>query len=88
MYTVPDMARKKSTDGSVSSPGMGVIIERTPDVLTFTLDNSGHGNEITGGMFDAMLVELRKEASKPRARVLRVRARASLSSKPPFAPLL
>jgi len=52
----------------------GVIIQRTPDVLTFTLDNSTHGNEVTGAMFDAMLAELLKEASKPRARVLRIRA--------------
>jgi enoyl-CoA hydratase/carnithine racemase len=52
----------------------GVIIERTADVLTFTLDNPQHGNEVTGAMFDAMLAELRSETPTPRARVLRIRA--------------
>jgi methylglutaconyl-CoA hydratase len=56
----------------------GVLTDRTADVLTFTLDNSSHGNEVTGAMFDAMLAELRKEASKPRARVLRIRARGDV----------
>ena len=51
---------------------------RTADVLTFTLDNSSHGNEVTGSMFDTMLAELCKEASKPRARVLRFRARGNV----------
>jgi methylglutaconyl-CoA hydratase len=60
-----------------SSPdaGTGVIIERTGDVLAFTLNNPGHGNEVTGAMFDTMLAELRSEASAQRARVLRIRAR-------------
>ena len=61
-----------------SSPGTGVVIERVTDVLTFTLDNSGHGNEVTGAMFDAMLAELRSEAANPVARVLRVRARGKV----------
>ena len=56
----------------------GVVIERAGDVLTFTLDNPEHGNEITGGMFDAMLAELRAEASHPAARVLRIRARGKV----------
>ena len=56
----------------------GVVIDRTADVLIFTLDNSSYGNEVTGVMFDAMLAELRKEASKPRARVLRIRARGDV----------
>jgi methylglutaconyl-CoA hydratase len=56
----------------------GVVIERTADVLTFTLDSSSRGNEVTSAMFDAMLAELRKEASKPRARVLRIRARGDV----------
>jgi len=51
-----------------------VLIERTADVLTFTLDNPQHGNEVTGEMFDAMLAELRSEVPTPRARVLRIRA--------------
>jgi methylglutaconyl-CoA hydratase len=63
-----------------SSPdaGTGVIIERTGDVLAFTLNNPGHGNEVTGAMFDTMLAELRSEASAQRARVLRLRARGKV----------
>jgi methylglutaconyl-CoA hydratase len=52
----------------------GVVIERAGDVLNFTLNNSGHENEVTGAMFDAMLAELRREAADPSARVLRIRA--------------
>jgi len=52
----------------------GVVIERTSDVLTFTLDDPQHGNEVTGAMFDAMLAELCSESPAPRARVLRIRA--------------
>jgi len=55
-----------------------LVIERAGDVLTFTLDNAEHGNEVTGPMFDAMLAELRTEASRPSARVLRVRARGKV----------
>ena len=51
-----------------------VEIHRTPDVLTFTLNNPEHGNEVTGPMFDAMLAELRSESRQARARVLRIRA--------------
>ena len=54
------------------------IIERERDVLTFTLNNVEHGNEVTGAMFDAMLAELRAEASHPSARVLRIRARGKV----------
>jgi methylglutaconyl-CoA hydratase len=57
---------------------VGMVIERTGDVLTFTLDNTEHGNEVTGPMFDAMLAELRAEASRPSARVLRIRARGKV----------
>jgi methylglutaconyl-CoA hydratase len=42
------------------------------------LNNSDHGNEVTGAMFDAMLGELRREASHPIARVLRLRARGKV----------
>jgi len=56
----------------------GVVIERTGDVLNFTLNNPDHGNEVTGAMFDAMLAELRSEASRPSARVLRLRARGKV----------
>jgi len=51
-----------------------VEIHRSTDVLTFTLNNPDHGNEVTGAMFDAMLAELRSESPQPRARVLRIRA--------------
>lgn len=57
---------------------LGVKIERTGDVLAFTLENSEGGNQVTGAMFDAMLAELRAEASQPRARVLRIRARGKV----------
>ncbi|HEY6945708.1 MAG TPA: enoyl-CoA hydratase/isomerase family protein [Candidatus Acidoferrum sp.] len=52
-----------------------MVIQRIPDVLSFTLDNPTRGNEVTGAMFDAMLAELRSEATNPVARVLRIRAR-------------
>jgi methylglutaconyl-CoA hydratase len=55
-----------------------VEIDRTPDVLTFTLNNPDRGNEVTGAMFDAMLAELRSESPQPRARVLRIRARGKV----------
>jgi methylglutaconyl-CoA hydratase len=57
---------------------LGVSIERAKEVLIFTLDNPEHGNEITGPMFDAMLSELQREASRPEARVLRIRARGKV----------
>jgi methylglutaconyl-CoA hydratase len=53
---------------------LGVRIERTRDVLTFTLDNAANGNQINAAMFDAMLPELLEEAARPRVRVLRIRA--------------
>lgn len=56
----------------------GVIIERAAEVLTFTLNNPERENEVTGGMFDAMLAELRREAQRPAARVLRIRARGKV----------
>ena len=56
----------------------GVIIERAGDVLTFTLNNPEHENEVTGPMFDAMLAELRHEAARPSARVLRIRAQGKV----------
>lgn len=56
-------------------PSAGLVeIQRTGEVLTFTLNNPERGNEVTGAMFDAMLAELRAESTKPRARVLRIRA--------------
>ncbi len=55
-----------------------MVIQRIPDVLTFTLDNPSRGNEVTGAMFDAMLAELRSESATPVARVLRIRARGKV----------
>jgi len=75
LYTVPGMTNRKPI---VASSPTGVLIDRTADVLTFTLDNSSNGNEVTGAMFDAMLAELHREALRPRARVLRIRARGSI----------
>src|SRR5215472_11544141 len=69
------MCPQSASAPSSPSPGTGVVIQRTPDVLTFTLDNPSHGNEVTGQMFDAMLAELRSEAANPVARVLGIRAR-------------
>jgi len=75
LYTVPGMTNRKPI---VASSSIGVLIDRTADVLTFTLDNSSNGNEVTGAMFDAMLAELHSEALRPRARVLRIRARGTM----------
>jgi len=57
------MTSRKPRVPSSPSAGKEVVIDRTADLLTFTLDNSSHGNEVTGVMFDAMLAELREEAS-------------------------
>ena len=69
------MCPQSASAPSSPSPGTGVVIQRTPDVLTFTLDNPSHGNEVTGAMFDAMLAELHSESANWVARVLRIRAR-------------
>lgn len=71
---LPRMSARSSSAPPNPAAISGVVIERTGDVLTFTLDNPGHGNEVTGVMFDAMLAELRSEAASPIARVLRIRA--------------
>jgi methylglutaconyl-CoA hydratase len=68
----------KQIELSRANAPAGLGIERDSDVLTFTLDNAEHGNEVTGPMFDAMLAELRAEASRPSARVLRIRARGKV----------
>jgi methylglutaconyl-CoA hydratase len=72
------MSSKKIVKQSDASELGGTVIDRTEDVLTFTLDNAECGNEVTGAMFDAMLAELRTEAAHPSARVLRVRARGKV----------
>ena len=45
-----------------------VEIQRTSDVLSFTLNNPDQGNQVTGTMFDAMLAALRSESANPIAR--------------------
>ncbi|HXL21663.1 MAG TPA: enoyl-CoA hydratase/isomerase family protein [Candidatus Dormibacteraeota bacterium] len=72
------MPRKKSAAPLSAAAPPGLLIEHTGYVLTFTLDNGDHGNHITGLMFDALLRELRAEASTPKARVLRIRARGKV----------
>ncbi len=72
------MPKKKSPTSSKPDSSLGVVISRTRDILTFTLDNADHGNEVTGKMFDAMLAELRAEAAQTTARVLRLRARGKV----------
>ncbi len=57
-----------------SSNPSGVLIQREANVLTFTLNNPMHGNQVTGEMFDAMLAALSKEARQTSARALRIRA--------------
>lgn len=78
LYTVSSMPKKKSPTSSKPDSSLGVVISRTRDILTFTLDNADHGNEVTGKMFDAMLAELRAEAAQTTARVLRLRARGKV----------
>ena len=68
------MSARSAPVPSKPAAATGVVIERAGDVLTFTLDNPSHGNEVTGAMFDAMQAELRSEAAAPVARVLRIRA--------------
>ena len=65
------MTNLPSPDTSESSIPL-VEIQRSGDVLSFTLNNPGQGNQVTGIMFDTMLAALRSE---PLARVLRIRAR-------------
>jgi methylglutaconyl-CoA hydratase len=72
------MSNKKWPAPPKAGSSLGVLIERTNDILTFTLNNADHGNEVTGKMFDAMLAELRAETAQPAARVLRVRARGKV----------
>jgi len=55
-----------------------VLIEREGEILSFTLNNLAHGNEINAAMFDAMLAVLQQEALTPSARVLRIRARGEV----------
>ena len=76
MYTVGGVLPQNS---HLSDPSARPLtIERTGDVLTFTLNNPARGNQFSGSMFDAMLAELEREASRPAARVLRIRARGNV----------
>lgn len=77
MYTVSGVSPQKALH-SPSSADAGLIIERAGGVLTFTLDNSEHGNQVTGPMFDAMLARLHEESVRAQARVLRIRARGEV----------
>jgi methylglutaconyl-CoA hydratase len=70
--------KTKASSSNGSSTVAGVTIERSADVLTFTLNNTARGNEVTGAMLDGMLAELRIESSRPAARVLRLRARGNV----------
>jgi hypothetical protein len=56
----------------------GLKIERTGDILTFTLDNPAEGNRVTGAMLDAMLAVLRSEVTHPSTRVLIIRAQGDV----------
>ena len=76
MYTVGGVLPQNSHPSDPSAHPL--TIERTGDVLTFTLDNPARGNQFSGSMFDAMLAELQREASRPAARVLRIRARGNV----------
>jgi methylglutaconyl-CoA hydratase len=77
LYTFLVMPRAKSAKPQITTTP-SVAIERADEILTFTLDNPSHGNEVTGAMFDAMLGELGSEVTRPRARVLRIRARGKV----------
>jgi methylglutaconyl-CoA hydratase len=55
-----------------------IVIDRSGEMLTFTLNNADAGNEVTAPMFDAMIAALRSEATVPTARVLRIRARGEV----------
>jgi methylglutaconyl-CoA hydratase len=72
------MSKGKLRHTSKPSVPAEVFVDKSGEVLSFTLNNVAHGNEATGAMFDAMLAELRAEASQPNARVLRIRARGKI----------
>jgi enoyl-CoA hydratase/carnithine racemase len=72
------MAARKTRRAPQSAMPREIVIEHAGEVLFFTLNNPEQGNQITGAMFDAMLAELRAQASRPTARVLRIRARGQV----------
>lgn len=55
-----------------------VLIERTGNVLSFTLNRPDAGNEVSSLMFEAMTAALRSEAAEPSARVLRIRGSGNM----------
>jgi methylglutaconyl-CoA hydratase len=71
------------SDKSTSSASnvSGLEIERNGPVVTFILNNAENGNQVTGAMFDAMLAELKAQASDPSAVVLRIRSRGEVFCK-------
>ena len=71
-----DVSSQKSQLSNLNVTGL--LIAREGDVLSFTLNNLEHGNQVTGAMFDAMLAELQREKSHPTARVLRIRANGKI----------
>jgi methylglutaconyl-CoA hydratase len=72
------MTNLPSSDSHSEAATQLVEIQRTGDVLSFTLNNPGQGNQVTGTMFDAMLVALRADSEDSVARVLRIRARGTV----------
>lgn len=78
LYNLAAMTTLPPSDDPHKAPTELVEIQRTGEVLTFTLNNPDRGNEVTGTMFNAMLAELRAESAKPRARVLRIRAQGKV----------
>lgn len=75
-YTQYTMRTSSVPPTGGAAPGV-VHIDRAGEVLTLTLDHPERGNEITGAMFESVLGTLREEAERPRARVLRLRARGT-----------
>jgi methylglutaconyl-CoA hydratase len=69
------MPNKKSAHLGVLREPAGLLVERSGQVLRFTLDAAETGNIVTGAMLQAMLAELRTQAKRPHARVLRISAR-------------
>jgi methylglutaconyl-CoA hydratase len=74
MYTVYPLIVDHHKIMPNSSANGSVLISHDNDVLTFTLNNPGANNEVTGPMFDAMLATLVAQKSRTSARLLRLRA--------------
>jgi len=72
------MPRHKNGHASQLASLDEIIVAQAGDVLSFTLNNPDHGNQVTGAMLDVMLAQLRAQASRPTARVLCVRGRGNV----------